>query len=140
MKPTAMKPGVWASAVVVTLGAAWGRPALAAPPGAGDYATALLSLVLILAGFVAAAWLVKRWLPRAPAGSVVKLVGATAVGAKERVVVVEIADTWLVLGVGGGQVNTLHTLPKAAVTTGTAAPASAFPPPADEKNTPSRDA
>jgi flagellar protein FliO/FliZ len=26
--------------------------------------------------------------------------------------VVEVGDTWLLVGVGGGQVNTLHTLPR----------------------------
>ena len=30
----------------------------------------------------------------------------------ERLVVVEVGDTWLLLGVGGGQVSTLHTLPR----------------------------
>jgi flagellar protein FliO/FliZ len=27
---------------------------------------------------------------------------------------VEVGETWLLLGVGGGQVNTLHTLPRPA--------------------------
>lgn len=84
--------------------------ACAAPVGTADYLTALLSLVLILGGFVAVAFLMKRWLPRAPGASVVRLVGSTPVGVKERVVVVEIADTWLVLGVGGGQVRALHEM------------------------------
>jgi len=39
----------------------------------------------------------------------VKVVGTTAVGARERVVVVEVDDTWLLLGVGGGNVRLLHT-------------------------------
>jgi flagellar protein FliO/FliZ len=33
------------------------------------------------------------------------------VGQRERVVVVEIGDDWLVLGVAAGQVRALHTLP-----------------------------
>ncbi|RAW07101.1 flagellar biosynthetic protein FliO [Halomonas elongata] len=40
-----------------------------------------------------------------------KVIGSTNVGNRERVVVVEIESTWLVLGVGGGQVNKLHELP-----------------------------
>ncbi|GED22856.1 flagellar biosynthetic protein FliO [Halomonas halmophila] len=40
-----------------------------------------------------------------------KLIGGTNVGNRERVVIVEVESTWLVLGVGGGQVNKLHELP-----------------------------
>ncbi|NWG39783.1 MAG: flagellar biosynthetic protein FliO [Hydrogenophilaceae bacterium] len=70
------------------------------------------SLLLILGLFVLAAWLAKRYLPQVGKSGAVKVIGATAVGAREKVVVVEIGDTWLVLGVGGGQVRTLHTLPR----------------------------
>jgi flagellar protein FliO/FliZ len=45
---------------------------------------------------------------------VVKVVGATMVGPRERVVVIEVEDARLVLGVGGGQVRLLHTLPRVA--------------------------
>ena len=37
-----------------------------------------------------------------------KQIASTSLGPKERVVVVEINDTWLVLGVGGGQISKLH--------------------------------
>ncbi|RTR04396.1 flagellar biosynthetic protein FliO [Halomonas nitroreducens] len=43
-----------------------------------------------------------------------RVIGSTAVGNRERVVVVEIESTWLVLGVGGGQVSKLHELPAPA--------------------------
>jgi flagellar protein FliO/FliZ len=86
-------------------------PALAADAGAG-VAGMLLSLVLILGLFVLAAWLLKRYLPQVGKAGPVKIIGASMVGPRERVVVVEVEGTWLVLGVGGGQVRTLHTLPK----------------------------
>ncbi|MEW6133930.1 MAG: flagellar biosynthetic protein FliO [Pseudomonadota bacterium] len=86
-------------------------PARAAESTAG-VAGMLLSLVLILGLFVLAAWLVRRYLPQAGKSGPVKVIGATMVGARERVVVVEVEGTWLVLGVGGGQVRTLHTLPR----------------------------
>lgn len=85
--------------------------ALAAETGAGAYGM-LLSLALILGLFVLAAWLAKRYLPQVGKPGPVKIVGAAMVGARERVVVVEVEGTWLVLGVGGGQVRTLHTLPR----------------------------
>lgn len=86
--------------------------AQAATDPAGSMLTVLLSLALILGGFVAVAWFVRRYLPGMGAQGAIKVVGTTAVGARERVVVVEIDDTWLLLGVGGGNVRLLHTLPK----------------------------
>lgn len=86
--------------------------ALAATDTAGSLFTVLLSLVLILGGFVAVAWFVRRYLPGMGAQGAVKVVGTTAVGARERVVTVEVGDTWLLLGVGGGNVRLLHILPK----------------------------
>ena len=88
--------------------------ALAASGTASSALTVLLSLGLILGGFVALAWLARRYLPGMGAQGVVKVVGTTAVGARERVVVVEVDGTWLLLGVGGGNVRLLHTLPKPA--------------------------
>jgi flagellar protein FliO/FliZ len=86
--------------------------ALAAPDTTGSMLTVLLSLVLILGGFVAVAWFARRYLPGMRAQGAVKVVGTTPVGTRERVVVVEVDDTWLLLGVGGGNVRLLHTLPK----------------------------
>jgi len=87
-------------------------PALAAPDTASSMLTVLLSLGLILGGFVAVAWVARRYLPGMGTQGVVKVVGTTAVGTRERVVVVEVDNTWLLLGVGGGNVRLLHTLPK----------------------------
>jgi flagellar protein FliO/FliZ len=89
-------------------------PTLAASDAAGNVLTVLLSLALILGGFVALAWLARRYLPGMGAQGAVKVVGTTAVGTRERVVVVEVDDTWLLLGVGGGNVRLLHTLPRPA--------------------------
>ena len=86
--------------------------ALAAPDTASSMLTVLLSLGLILGGFIVVAWLARRYLPGMGAQGVVKVVGTTAVGPRERVVVVEVDGTWLLLGVGGGNVRLLHTLPK----------------------------
>jgi flagellar protein FliO/FliZ len=88
--------------------------ALAATDTALSMLTVLLSLVLILGGFVAVAWFARRYLPGMGTQGVVKVVGTTAVGTRERVVVVEMDGTWLLLGVGGGNVRLLHTQPKPA--------------------------
>ena len=41
----------------------------------------------------------------------VKTIGGASLGGKERVAVVEIGDTWLVLGAAPGNVRLLHTMP-----------------------------
>ena len=86
--------------------------ACAAPGTAGSLFTVLLSLGLILGGFVAVAWFARRYLPGMGAQGAIKVVSSTAVGSRERVVVVEVDHTWLLLGVGGGNVRLLHTLSK----------------------------
>lgn len=42
----------------------------------------------------------------------IKVVGSAMVGTKERVVIIEVKDRWLVLGVGNGNVTKLDKLPK----------------------------
>lgn len=82
----------------------------------------LLGLVIVLATLMGFFWLLRRFSPgQSGAQGAVRVVGGVMLGPRERLVVVEIGDTWLLLGVGGGQVNTLHTLPR---------PAGFVPPPA----------
>ena len=84
-------------------------PALAhaAQNDSGNMVTVLMSLFLILGAFVLVAWLVRRYMPGVGKQGVVKVVGATMVGPRERVVVIEVENTWLLLGVGAGQVRLL---------------------------------
>ncbi|MDO8813625.1 MAG: flagellar biosynthetic protein FliO [Gallionella sp.] len=92
------------------------RPAYTPPPPAvssGNIAQIIFSLLLVLAAIVLVAWLLKR-MNVAQQGSVklLKVLGAVPIGQRERIVLVEIKDTWLVVGVGPGQIRTLHSLPK----------------------------
>ena len=41
-----------------------------------------------------------------------RVVGGLMLSARERIVLVEIDDTWIVVGIVPGQIKTLHTLPK----------------------------
>ncbi len=73
-------------------------------------------MVAVLGLIFLCAWLARRFgLQRFGGGHVVKVVSSSNVGQRERVVVVEVGGTWLVLGVTPTQVNTLHTLPAQAV-------------------------
>jgi flagellar protein FliO/FliZ len=40
------------------------------------------------------------------------VIAGTSVGPRERVVLLEVEDTWLLVGVAPGQVNALHQMPK----------------------------
>jgi len=73
----------------------------------------IVGLLLVLAIIMVVAWLLKRFsmIPTTTAGHL-KTVAAIGVGQRERVVIVEIGETWLVLGVAPGQVNTLHSMEK----------------------------
>lgn len=99
---------------VACLVAAYVPSSQAAQSVASGVLPMLLSLVLILAGFIGVAWLARRYLPGVGKQGVVKVVGATMVGPRERVVVVEVDDTWLLLGVGAGQVRLLDKRAKPA--------------------------
>lgn len=70
------------------------------------------ALALVVGIILLCSYLVKRLGPgRHLQHQRLKVVGSTAVGGRERVVIVEVEDTWLVLGVANGQVNKLHELP-----------------------------
>lgn len=49
-----------------------------------------------------------------------RVVGGLMISTRERIVLVEVGDTWIVVGIVPGQIKTLHTLPKGElpVTTG----------------------
>lgn len=78
----------------------------------------VISLVLVLVIIFAIAWLLKRFavIPTAATGHL-KVVSAAGVGQRERVVIVEVGETWLVLGVAPGQINMLHSMEKSALNT-----------------------
>jgi len=84
-----------------------------APVSFGGMLQILFGLGLVLAAVAGTAWLLRRFSPgQIGAGGALKVIGGVALGPKERLVLVEIGETWLVLGVAPGQVNTLHTVPK----------------------------
>ena len=78
----------------------------------------LLGILAVFALIGACAWGARRMQGgHAKSNGMIKLVGGAMVGARERVVVVEVNDTWIVLGVAPGRVNALHALPKAVSVT-----------------------
>lgn len=84
-----------------------------APSAAGSLVQTILSLGFVIALLVGLAWLLKRFGPKhITGGTKVKLVGALSVGARERILVVEVGEQWIVVGASPGRMNALATMPR----------------------------
>ncbi len=70
-----------------------------------------LALALVVGAIAAVAWALKRVTrPASGASQLLKVVGTHALGPRERLVVIEVGESWLVLGVTGQSINSLHTM------------------------------
>jgi flagellar protein FliO/FliZ len=96
-------------------------PVIAAEVGAGGTAPDLGSsalqmvfgLILVLALLLGTLWLLKRISqPRGAVAGLMRVVAGVSVGPRERVVILELGNSWLVLGVSPGQVSTLAEIPR----------------------------
>ena len=84
-----------------------------AGPAAGSLLQTILALCLVLALLAGLAWFLKRYGPKAAGGSAqLRIVGALSLGGRERIMVVEVGDQWIVVGASPGRVNALATMPK----------------------------
>ena len=87
--------------------------ALPAGVGAGSVLQVLLGLVVVLGMVFVAAWAIRRFSPNlAPGGGALRVVAGTAVGNRERVLLLEVNDTWLVVGVAPGRISPIHSMPR----------------------------
>jgi flagellar protein FliO/FliZ len=86
----------------------------AAPgPSTGTLLQTILALVLVLALLAGLAWAAKRYAPRMAGNPAnLRMVGALNIGGRERIMVVEVGDQWIVVGASPGRVNALATMPK----------------------------
>lgn len=89
----------------------------------GTVLQAVLGLLFLLVLLLALAWVARKLQGGKGFGQGgMKLLGGIALGPRERIVLVEVADDWLVIGIVPGQIRTLHRLPKGELATA-AAPA-----------------
>jgi flagellar protein FliO/FliZ len=96
-------------------------------PDAGGLLRATLGLALVLALIFAVGWLMRRLAPARGGGTgPLRVVGSQALGARERVVLLEVGEQWLVVGVAPGNVRSLATLPRGELPPAPANPATAF--------------
>lgn len=89
----------------------------AAPSISSSLVQMFLALIGVLALLFACLWVLKKLTAqRGAAAGLLRVVAATTVGTRERVVIVEIGSTWLVLGVAPGQVSALAEIPRQPMT------------------------
>ena len=82
----------------------------------GSVVQAILALLLILGLLLATAWLARKVTGGKGFGQGgLTVIGGVALGPRERIVLVEVDDTWLVIGIVPGQIRTLHRLPKGSL-------------------------
>lgn len=82
-------------------------------PSAGNLLQTIFGLVVVLALLGGLAWFLKRFGPKNASGSAdLRIVGALNLGGRERIVVVEVGDQWIVVGASPGRVNALATIPR----------------------------
>lgn len=81
------------------------------PSGAGMVGTTIVTLVLVIGFILLLAWLAKRMPGLGGAGNpALRIVGSLPLGPRERVVVVAVGDTQLLLATGPNGTRALHTL------------------------------
>ncbi|MGB9107883.1 MAG: flagellar biosynthetic protein FliO, partial [Telluria sp.] len=79
----------------------------------GSLLQTLFALIVVLGVLGALAWFLKRYGPKAMGGGAnLRVVGSLNLGGRERLLVVEIGNQWIVVGASPGRVNALATMPK----------------------------
>ena len=89
------------------------RPLVTEPVGMLDYMQMFLGLALVLVLIFGMAWLVRRMGSFQQLGQgALRVIGGLSVGQRERIVLVQVGETQLLIGLAQGQIRTLHVLDK----------------------------
>jgi flagellar protein FliO/FliZ len=104
----------WGWACLLTCPAlAWAEQAPPSPPPSAALAQTTFGLLFVLGLLMLLAWLLKRagLTRQQKRGGFYKVLATSSLGPREKIVLVEIGDTWLVLGMTANSINTLHSMP-----------------------------
>ncbi|AYM77906.1 flagellar biosynthetic protein FliO [Janthinobacterium agaricidamnosum] len=91
-----------------------GAPMTMAPTSsAGSLLQTIFALMFVLALLIGLAWFMKRYGPKVMGGNnKMRVVSSLNLGGRERIVLVEVADQWIVVGASPGRINALATMPR----------------------------
>lgn len=82
-------------------------------PSFGGLFQVFIALVIVLAAIAGSAWLMRRFGPtQMGPGGAMRVIGGVMIGPRERLVLVEVNDTWLIIGVAPGHVAQVHSMPR----------------------------
>jgi flagellar protein FliO/FliZ len=99
-------------ALFLSLSAHANEPSTAGIP-AGTYLQATLALLLIIGLLFGVTWAARKVSGGKMFGQGnMRVISGIALGPRERIVLIEVDDQWLVIGIVPGQIRTLHSLPK----------------------------
>ena len=108
--------GLFPLVLFVLADATFAQAAIAESPGVSNSAILqmLLGLTVILGVLFSGAYLLRRLNGGNNFGNngAMKVVGGLMISARERIVLIEVGESWIVVGIVPGQIKTLHTLPK----------------------------
>ena len=90
----------------------------------GQLTQLVLGLLLVLGLIFALAWLLRRVQQAGPRqGQVIELISSRALGARDRLVLVQVGNEQILLGLTPGRITPLHVLKEPVQVPGTAQPA-----------------
>lgn len=102
-------------------------PGAGTPDLGGSVAQMLFGLAVVIGLLFACLWLIRRLSAPRGGGAAIRVLGAAAVGPRERVVLVELGEQVLVLGVAPGSVSKLHEMKRSELPLPSAASGAALP-------------
>lgn len=76
-----------------------------------------LGLLFVIGLLFALVWLLKRlgFTNQQKRGGFYKVLATSALGPREKIILVEVGDTWLMLGMTSSSITTLHSMPAGSI-------------------------
>jgi flagellar protein FliO/FliZ len=91
-------------------------PSLQSPIGSGDILSVGASLIVVVAAIMLCGWLYSRSQGlRVRGGGVINIIATQPLGPKERILLIEVANKQLIVGMTSTQVSTLHVFDEPVV-------------------------
>lgn len=104
------------SAPALAAGPEAAPPSLQAPIGSGDILSVGASLIVVVAAIMLCGWLYSRSQGlRVRGGGIINIIATQPLGPKERLLLIEVADKQLIVGMTSTQVSTLHVFDEPVV-------------------------